>query len=199
MPYVDFDDLRQRFSIEQIAQLLGLQLTRRGDQLRGECPACKSGGERALTITPTHRCKNGAIGAFYCQVEKQGGDSIQLIAHIRGTDVHKAASWLDGNSVNSKRPRDSGTVPRTEAERGFKPLDYLEPDHDAVTIGVGFSAEIAQELGIGYAPRGILKGTVAIPIRDESGELRGYIGINEATLPASFKPVDSKVVPLKRA
>lgn len=199
MPYVDFDDLKQRFNIEQVAQLLGLTLTRKGDQLRGECPVCKS-GRNGLSITPGYRNKDGSTGAFYCfGPKRENGDLVQLVAHVRNTDAHSAAKWLAGDSKNSTRSPGRGTVHRTQSEQGFPPLDYLEPENEAVTLGLGFAPEIAKELGIGYAPKGILRGTVAIPIRDETGELRGYIGIAEATLPASFKPADTKVIPLKRA
>ena len=46
----------------------------------------------------------------------------------------------------------------------------------------------AEKHGLGYAPKGILRGTVAIPFRDEQGNLLGYIGITEAKLPADFTP-----------
>jgi hypothetical protein len=203
MPYVDFDDLKQRFNIEQVAQLLGLTLTQRSDQLRGECPACKS-GRNSLSITPGYHNKDGSVGAFYCFAKRESGDLVQLIAHVRDTDVHSAAKWLDGNSRNSTRSPDRGTVHRTDGERGFKPLDYLEPEHEAITMGIGMSPEIAKQIGCGYAPKGIHRGLVAVACFDFDAAIAagvpivGYIGITEANLPANFKP-DSKVVPLKRA
>lgn len=57
--------------------------------------------------------------------------------------------------------------------------------HDAV-LAVGFDPEDAQTLGIGYAPKGMMRGLVAVPIRLPAGELVGYIGIEEARLPKSF-------------
>jgi len=68
----------------------------------------------------------------------------------------------------------------------FCKLIYLEPDHPAVEA-IGLSSEDAERIGAGYAPRGILKGTVAIPVRDESGKLLGYIGAIDVKLPPSFK------------
>jgi DNA primase len=64
-------------------------------------------------------------------------------------------------------------------------LSYLEADHPAVEA-VGFDLEVAKSLGVGYAGKGIMRGTVAIPIRDEHGQLLGYIGVQEARLPPSF-------------
>lgn len=191
MAFIPFDEVKERFTIEQVTQMLGLILKKSGEQFRGECPACKSGGDRALVITPAKQ-------AYFCWAEKKGGDLIALVAHIRQTDAKAAANWLVRDSSDSPRNRtspDKGTVPRTDGER-FAPLDYLEPDHEAVAA-IGFSSEIAHQFGLGYAPRGILKGTVAIPCRDETGALLGYIGITDAILPKSF--TENKVVPLKRA
>ena len=193
MPFIPFDELKQRYTIEQVAQLLGLTLKRSGETSRGPCPACGSGGERAIVITP-------AKGLFYCWAAHEGGDLIALAAHIRKTEAKGAAAWLAGNSDNSSRnDAHKGTVPRTEEERGLKPLE-LEHDHVAVEA-LGFSAEDAAALGIGYAGRGIMRGFVAIPIRLEDGTLAGYIGVQEiAKLPPRWHGISTTVVPLpKRA
>jgi hypothetical protein len=47
-------------------------------------------------------------------------------------------------------------------------------------VAIGFDAEAATALGIGYAPRGMMSGLVAVPIRLEDGSLAEYIGITEA-------------------
>ncbi len=192
MPFIPFDELKERFTIEQVAQLLGLALKQSGQTFRGPCPACGSGGERAIVITP-------AKGLFYCWAAHEGGDLIALVAHIRKTDAKAAAAWLARDSDNSsgnKSPK--GTVPRTEAEQGLKPLE-LEHDHVAVEA-LGFSVEDAAALGIGYASRGIMRGFVAVPIRLEDGTLAGYIGITEAKLPPRWHGLSTSVVPFpKRA
>jgi hypothetical protein len=51
---------------------------------------------------------------------------------------------------------------------------------------LGLSQDTAEALGIGYAPKGMTKDYVAIPIRLPTGELTGYIGITEAKLPKEF-------------
>jgi hypothetical protein len=40
--------------------------------------------------------------------------------------------------------------------------------------------------GIGYAPKGMMKGYVAIPIKLPTGELTVYIGVTEANCPKNF-------------
>ena len=75
---------------------------------------------------------------------------------------------------------------------GLEPLQCLEHDHPAVEA-VGFDPETAERLGIGYAGRGTMRGTVAIPVRLPDGTLAGYIGITEAKLPKEWH-LDTKVV-----
>jgi hypothetical protein len=97
-----------------------------------------------------------------------------------------------GGLIEPEEPREHGrvTVPKSEEGEGvgLSPLSYLEPEHDAV-VAIGFDTDVAASLGIGYAPRGIMRGTVAVPIRDVHGVLKGYIGIEGATLPADFQSV----------
>ena len=49
---IDFVELKQRVSIEQAADMLGIKLKKSGPQLRGQCPICKDNSDRAFVITP---------------------------------------------------------------------------------------------------------------------------------------------------
>lgn len=191
MPYIDFNELKAQFSMEAVVSLLNLTTTKSGQQLRSACPSCKSGGDRALAITP-------AKSLFFCFSDQKGGDQLQLVAHIRGCDVKAAAEWLAGTSTKVPSTSTSTVQVRKEhAVGGFPPLEYLEPSHDAVTAA-GFDIEDASKLGIGFAGKGIMRGMVCVPIRDENGVLRGYIGVQEAKCPPKgFYPQEQqKVVPL---
>lgn len=191
MPYIDFAEIKQRVSIEEVVSRLGLKVTKRGHQLRAACPACKQGGDRALAITPQK-------SLFYCFAAQAGGDQIQLAAHVRETGAKEAAEWLGGTVQNSSVSSTS-TVSKKDASGGFPPLEYLEPDHAAVEA-VGFEPEIAKALGVGYAGKGILRGTVAVPVRLPDGTLSGYIGITDARLPSKWHGIEpSNVVRLKTA
>lgn len=133
---------------------------------------------------------------FFCFAAQQGGDLIQLAAHIRKCDAKDAALWLDGTNGSSARNQ----AP-SEKERGpevLAPLSYLEHDHVAVEA-LGFTAEDAKALGIGYAGKGILRGTVAVPVRLEDGKLAGYIGITEAKLPPRWHGISTNVAPTRKA
>jgi DNA primase len=184
--FIDFDAVKQQYTIDDTAAALKLVMTPGTNQMRGPCPACKAGGDRALVITP-------AKSVFYCFGARKGGDQLALVAHIRDCSVKDAAEWLSGGNSTVEDTSTSSrksTVPESEnsqeGTRTFQPLTYLEPDHPAVEA-VGFDPEVAMALGIGYAPKGIMRGTVAVPIRDGHGTLLGYIGVQEARLPPNFQ------------
>ncbi len=175
MSYLDFEEIKNKFPIEAVAVRLGLALTPHNNQLRGPCPSGE-GDKRSLVITPSK-------GVFFSFAKGIGGDVIRLVEFTKNISAKESAEWITSQTVP--------TVPAEEKREakprgGFKPLDYLEAEHPAV-LALGFEPEIAGKLNIGYAPRGILKGTVAIPIRLEDGTLCGYIGITEATLPPDWR------------
>lgn len=156
---VDFAELKARLSIEQVAEMLGLDAKQQNGQLRCRCPV-HDGGSRALVITP-------AKESFYCFAPecKTGGDLIALYAHVKQLPVKEAAGEL---------ARLAGV--------GLEPLAYLETKHPAVEA-LGITHEQAAHIGIGYAARGTLIGRVAIPIRDQEGKLICYAGYAEHLKP----------------
>lgn len=190
MPYVDFAALKQRLTIEKTAELLGLELRQSGSTFRGPCPACGSGGDRALVITPAKQ-------VWYCWAAHVGGDLIALTAHVRKCEPKEAAGWLDGGTSPSSKKEQSPEPSTPKGTSTLQPLD-LEYDHPAVAA-LGFDPVDAQQLGIGYAGRGIMRGLVAIPIRLADGTLTGYIGVEEiAKLPPRWQGLAPNVTPLKR-
>lgn len=180
--FVDFQELKSQISIEQVVGMLQLKLKAGNNQLRGPCPKCLSGGDRALVVTP-------AKGVFYCFANGKGGDLIQLVSHIREVPVKEAAAFIAERAglTSTGTSTVNSSVPAKDGGKVFAPLSYLESEHPAVDA-VGFDTEFAKKHGIGYAGKGILRGTVAIPFRDEKGNLLGYIGITDAKLPADFTP-----------
>jgi hypothetical protein len=175
MSFLDFDAIKQRVSLEDAMKMLGLVMKPSNNQFRGPCPTCKDGGPRTLVITPGK--------GFYCFTAKAGGDQIALVAHIKGVSAKEAAQFLAGDS-----PR--GTVPESESGSETKklaPLPYLEHEHPAIDA-VGFAPEFCKAHGIGYAGKGLMRGYVAIPFRDEHGTLLGYVGVQDAKLPPDFTP-----------
>lgn len=194
MAYIDFQELKDAVSIEEVGDFLDLQLKQTGAQLRGGCPVC--GGDRTLVITPSK-------GAFYCFASKKGGDLIALAAHVRELKVKDAAQELAERYLNRNGNSTRNSTVRTEPEereegdgRGsqpLQPLTYLQATHEAVQA-LGVSPETCEHFEAGYAPRGILRGRLAIPIHDLTGTLVAYCGraVKDEqpllTFPKGFEP-----------
>lgn len=178
MPYIDFADLKSRVTIMQAVELLGLTLKPSGNQHRGPCPTCNTGGDRALVITPER-------GLFYCFPSKTGGDLIKLVAHTKACSQNEAAQVIQaqfGGTVPTVPARAPGTVqyrsstaPQNQ-KAGLNPLTYLEPEHPSVQA-LGISPATAAAFGSGYAGKGVLRGRYAVPVHGNDGTLLAYVGI----------------------
>jgi hypothetical protein len=182
--YLDFAEIKKNFTYEQTAAKLKLNLKTHGVKSSGNCPRCKS-GDRALVITEGR--------GWYCFKSNTGGDQISLVAHILDVGVREAAEFLAGTSSNPSavKPVQPSTVPESAAQqeggKTFTALSYLESEHEAVHA-LNLCPEFAKKHGIGYAPRGTMKGHVLFPFRDKDGNLLGYVGTNDCLIPADFTP-----------
>lgn len=174
MSFLDFNELKAANAIDEVAQRLGIQLTKSGASMRGKCLSCESTGDRNLAVTPSK-------GVYYCFTHGKGGDVIALVAHTLGIGTKEAAQWLSGPSPAKEKT----TKGEPAGDAGFKPLEYLEYDHPAV-LALGIEPDDAERIGCGFAPRGLMKGTVAFPIRSASGKLLGYLGTTDAKVPPKW-------------
>lgn len=197
---VDFQEVKERVTFEQALGMLGLEYQERNGQIRLACPHC-GGSDRSLVITPSK-------GLFYC-FSSQGkdggkGDILSFVAHCEQTAVKEAAQKLAGTFLATSRVPSTGTGKGTSPEersanqtKKLEPLSHLESDHDAVTA-VGLDTRVAERLGIGYRTKGAGVGSVMIPVRNEHGDIEGYVGVQELTyIPPDFKLPDN-VVPLRK-
>ena len=180
MAFLDFAALKQEVRIEDAIELLQLDMKQGNNQFRGKCPACKGSGPRSLVITPAKQ-------AFYCFVERTGGDVIALAAHIQGQSMKDAAAFL------AKKGSPSMAVPSTvpkerikEDARSLQPLSYLEPGNKKLAK-LGLSEDTCKTFGSGYAPKGILRGKFAFPIHDMEGRLIAYGGVEPESPEAPIK------------
>jgi len=179
MPFVDFAELKTRVSIEEAMQMLGLTLPLHGNQYRGACPVCKTGGDRALIVTP-------AKGLFYCFAKKTGGDVIALTAHIRGIGVKDAAEELsrafgtvqNSTGTVSKSRATAPQAPEARKQPAFDPEAYaarLDASH-ASLARLAISAETLKAWKAGYSNSGTNRGRLAIALHDRDGNILGFAG-----------------------
>jgi hypothetical protein len=98
--YISFSDLKDRVSMERVIGLLNIKVTKReGSQWRAQCPVCKGGGDRALSM-------NVKENVFRCFADgRAGGDQIALVAHIRGTSQREAAEYINQHFPDDSSPR----------------------------------------------------------------------------------------------
>lgn len=169
MSFVDFNTVKEKVTLLDTVNLLGLELTKRGETYRGQCPVCPNSSERALVVTPGK--------GWYCFTGKVGGDQIGLVSHIKGLPAKEAAQFLAGDVPKETAPKKSS--------EGFKALDYLDAEHPSI-VALGLSPEDAKTIGCGYAPRGIFKGKVVWPVRLQDGKLAGYIASEDVELPPKW-------------
>ena len=88
--FVDFALVKEKVSFADAISYLNLNLKPSGNQWRGKCPACNSGGDRALVVTEGK--------GFFCFALKKGGDQIALAAHILDLSAKDAAQELAGRA-----------------------------------------------------------------------------------------------------
>ncbi len=165
---IDFAELKSRVSIEDVAALLDIPLKKHGEQLRGCCPIHNGSNDRQFVITP-------AKGVWYCFGDCSiGGDMIDLMAKVRRVSLRTAAAEIHQAFEPSA------------VKEAFQPLDYLQPEHESVPLDI----KNARDLGVGYSPKGILRGTIAVPLRLPDGTLLGYLGVpcgTDLRLPKNLK------------
>lgn len=187
--YLDFQAIKLKYSIEELMDMTGLTFKKQGKSFRCECPV-HGGGSRSLVVTPSEADDKGDSGVFYCFGEKVGGDRVALLAHVRDSKPYAVFKELaerkpDQPDKGERKAPKTTTVPEEKDEggeggRGFRPLPYLQAEHEAVQA-MGFQPETAKALGIGFSPRGVHRGRLAIPIRTADGTLAGYISITADT------------------
>ena len=185
--YLNFADIKSRVDLLEVAKALQLELKEsHGEvpQYRSPCPRCKSGGERALAITPSR--------GYFCNVIKRGGDAISFVSHIQGVGFREAAQYLverfklAPSQAQAPAPQPAPPpAPVAEEPEGLKPLANLDTEHELLKT-INLPGDVAIKLGAGYCAKGLMRGYVALPLRLPSGKLIGYIGVKECKLPKQW-------------
>lgn len=181
MAFIDFAAVKAAVSIEDAVALLGLELASAGSQLRGQCPRCQRGGDRALVITPSK-------GLFVCfgAERKCGGDQLALVAHIAGLSVRDAAEWLSGTVTSEEEPvtgnkelvskkqakpaapqkQEAGTAPAPPAPAFDPQAHAAKLVYSDEVAALGFSEEDAEHFQVGF-----YRGKVYAPLRHPDGSI----------------------------
>jgi DNA primase len=183
--FVSFREVKRAVSMEAVLsryELLG-GLTPKGANLVGACPFCKGTSGRQFQVSP-------AKNAWYCFGCKQGGNVLDFVAKKEDLSLFAAALALDkrfelglaGSAACAESPPPAAP-PAAEAEMlpvENPPLTFtlktLDPLHLSLA-GLGLQPSTIEGFGAGYCTKGLLKGRLAIPIHNRTGELVAYAGL----------------------
>ncbi|MFA4973006.1 MAG: toprim domain-containing protein [bacterium] len=206
--WVNFAEIRTRVSLEDVIfRFYKIDTLKRvGNKLTGPCPV--HGGD-----SPTAFRADLDKNVWYCFTKcRKGGNQIDFVAAKENITVRDAALKLqafflgNGPDKTSTGPPSSGSTPPAPpspvpasppATPTTKPTDELPPqenpplnmtldlksDHPHLIEERKLKLETTQLFGVGYCSRGIMRGTIAIPIHDDEGHLVAYAG-------RRLKPVD---------
>lgn len=173
--FYDFAAIKAAYSFADIIDQLGLEMKQSGNQWRGECPFCNSGGDRALVITEGK--------GYYCHSSKRGGDQLALYSHVRDISIKDAAAELAGNSKSTSTVPTSTSTSSQESRQPSSAAESAKPPASA-RASAGFDrskyqatldrkhellkdipADLCERADIGVSSKGALKGIV-LPLYD---------------------------------
>jgi DNA primase len=186
---VPFAQVKRAVGIEAVLSRYGLlsTLELRGANLTGHCPFCEGSSKRRFRASPE---KN----AWYCFGCKRGGNVLDFVAEREGMTLRAAAvalnDWFSLGLGSPDAPAKPAPEPAVAAapaadavlELGANlPLTFALKTLDAAHLsvaGLGLSPITVNQFGLGYCNKGLLKGRIAVPIRNSKGELLAYAGLS---------------------
>jgi len=190
---IDLKALKAAAHFEPVLAHYGLldALKRRGGELVGRCPFHEDDRDPSFSVNPG---KSG--GVFQCFACKAKGNVLDFVMKKEGVALVKAArlvaEWCGFPVPEIEVPAGGGAKPlasspaeasapttsaAAEPEEN-RPLPFaLKLDHaHPYLAGRGVDAETAKELEMGLASRGLMAQRIALALRDEDGQLVGYLG-----------------------
>ena len=196
--FVDFKQVKSCVTLLQVLERYDLLRTfkRAADRLSGPCPLHRGSNPTQFRVSVSRNCFNcfGTCG--------RGGNVIDFVALREGIPFRDAAlllqEWFMPETAASRlaesaplptssrppSPSPSTTVAADESsdddEAGENPplsfeLKSLKLDHP-YPAERGLTEATVKSYGIGYCPKGCLRGYLAIPIRNREGKLVAYMG-----------------------
>jgi DNA primase len=194
--FVDFREIKQRVSIEDVLGHYGIRLRRvNQNSLRGKCPLPTHSSAKSAESFSAHTGKN----IFACQSDscasarqgKKGGNILDFVALMENCSIRDAAVKLNRQFLSS-----SAAAPATRQGRAVglvsekkktevvevvnKPLSFALTgiDHAHPYLRQrGIKEATAKDFGVGYfSGKGSMSGRLVIPICNDKGELVAYAG-----------------------
>ena len=185
--WVDYRSLKSKINVLDVLKHFGIELkTENGNQHYGTCPLPCHAGDRN---NPNAFSLSSEKNAWRCLTHCGSGNVIDLYAHLSGHDPSDKRAFREcALEMQEKFLGGVETLPETPAQNTSPEPLTLEPNKPiAVRLNVKsdipylleekkFPLEFLQELGIGWASKGMFSGRVVIPIHNENGELVAYAG-----------------------
>jgi len=183
--WINFKEIRERISLEDVIVRYYkiTNLSKHGSRLVGPCPV--HGGD-----SPRDFHAELERNLWHCFTKCQGGgNQLDLVAAREGCSVRDAALRLDeffkvgsttppppspGTPPVASLPSKAATPPERNPVLDLKLA--LHHDHPHLLIERGLTLATAEDFGVGWCAKGMLRGTIAIPIHDDRGDLVAYAG-----------------------
>jgi len=194
--WVNFAEVRARVSLEDVLlRYYKLDtLKYQGRKLIGPCPVHQGDSPRAF-----HADLDRNVWHCFSRCAR-GGNHLDLVSLKERISIREAALKLQAAFFPKVTPAPTGdtaptlsaraprlasvaAIPAREGESAEeavnRPLDLrldLKHDHPHLLEDRKLAPETVAHFGLGYCTRGILRGTIAIPIHNREGRLIAYAG-----------------------
>jgi DNA primase len=185
--WISFKELRARLNFADVLRHYGVTLKLKGNQHHGFCPLPKHQGSKKSASFSVSLDK-GVFQCFGCQSK---GNVLEFAALMEGVDPEDRMAFRQvALKLNEAFPAVSApskpvsalkrpAAPAKEPRAANVPLDFtlkgLDDKHPYLTAR-GVTPLTVAHFGLGFCNRGYLKGRIAIPLHNESGQLVGYAG-----------------------
>jgi DNA primase len=183
--WVDFRAVKEAVSLEMVLRRYQIpHLRRRRGQLAGRCPIHGGGRDDSFRAGLS---KN----VFHCFACQASGNVLDFVAAMEKCSVREAAlrlqQWFGGSApvvplaLPWQAPREVRERQLVRKKEGFNPplrfvLKGVDPTHPYLAQrGIEHATAVAFGVGF-YAGPGLLSGRIAIPIRNQRGEIVAYAG-----------------------
>ena len=148
MEFLDFKDISQKVSFENLLNWLNIPFNKNGKELKGDTFIVNI--EKNVYINPKNK--------------EERGSPINFLSHHRDCDLRSAASEIKKQFLTNK-PKEEKTLPELELHYSDQLMTYDITD------------ELAKDYKIGLVKqRSIMAGKIALKVYNADDSLEGYIG-----------------------